>query len=358
MDIDPIQTCAGGSAVLPCHTPNREGLAVEGVILSRQRGRAPVEVAYHSQQLLHSLFSTERVQLSSTPRPGDITFNVTLLQLQPEDSALYSCQLLLRGRPNRSTSLRGHIFFISVQDDRCGCSSYPTLIYALAGAGGVLLLLLILVGCVVVFKGKASQSPKSQSQAPIYEEMIGVKSPSRKLASLRLEEVESSEYKNCVVKKASPGNDYESPKRYGEESLSMLVQHGKPPSLSGLSGQYRMLGGPRLLGLSELGSRQLQKQAIFSGARFERDTKHKNEINTASTKRSPSRGVHPYRVAADDLDREDRYGELRPILANINSPTLRLGWTEVFSTERKGRPLINGGGGRFEVLTGAHWGQS
>lgn len=47
-----------------------------------------------------------------------------------------------------------------------------------------------------------------------------------------------------------------------EESLSMLVQHGKPPSLSGFSSQYRMLGGPRLLGLSELGSRQLQKQAI------------------------------------------------------------------------------------------------
>ncbi|MEQ2248728.1 hypothetical protein ILYODFUR_021909 [Ilyodon furcidens] len=211
MDIDPIQTCAGGSAVLPCHTPNREGLAVEGVILSRQRGRAPVEVAYHSQQHLSSLFPTERVQLSSAPRPGGITFNVTLLQLQPEDSALYSCQLLLRGRPNSSTSLRGQVFFISVQDDRCGCSTYPTLIYALTGAVGVLLLLLILVGCVVVFKGKASQRPKSQSQAPIYEEMIGVQSPSRKLATLCLEEVESSEYKNCPVKKASSGNRYESP---------------------------------------------------------------------------------------------------------------------------------------------------
>lgn len=35
-----------------------------------------------------------------------------------------------------------------------------------------------------------------------------------------------------------------------EESLSMLVQNGKPPSPSGFSSQYRMLGGPRLLGLS------------------------------------------------------------------------------------------------------------
>lgn len=35
----------------------------------------------------------------------------------------------------------------------------------------------------------------------------------------------------------------------------MLVQHGKPPSPSGFSSSYRMLGGPRLLGLSELGSK-------------------------------------------------------------------------------------------------------
>lgn len=35
-----------------------------------------------------------------------------------------------------------------------------------------------------------------------------------------------------------------------EESLSMLVQHGRAPSPSGFSSKYRMLGGPRLLGLS------------------------------------------------------------------------------------------------------------
>ncbi|KAM4750314.1 cd7 antigen-like [Anableps anableps] len=210
-DMDLIQTCTGGSAVLPCYTPNTEGLAVEGVILNRQRGRAPVEVAYHSQQHHSSLMPTEKVQLSSAPGPGGITFNVTLLQLQPEDSAIYSCQLLLRGRPNGRTSLRGQVFFISVQGDKCGCSSNPTLLYALSGAVGVLFLLLLVVGCVAVFKGKAQKSAKSHSQPPIYEEMIGVQSPTRKLASLRLEEVESSEYKNCPVKKASSGNHYESP---------------------------------------------------------------------------------------------------------------------------------------------------
>ncbi|XP_038129443.1 uncharacterized protein LOC119775518 [Cyprinodon tularosa] len=209
VDIDLIQTCTGGSAVLPCHTPNSEGLAVEGVILKRQAGRAPVEVAYHSQQHQSSLFPTQRVQLVSAPGPSGLAFNLTLLQLQPEDSALYSCQLLLRGRSDRSTSLRGAVFFLSVEANRCVCSSYPTLLYALSGAVGVLILLLILVGCVALSKGKARQSPKSNSPAPIYEEMIG--SPRRKLAPLQLEDVESSEYKNCPLKRSSPGNHYESP---------------------------------------------------------------------------------------------------------------------------------------------------
>lgn len=115
VDMDLVQVCSGGSAVLPCHTPNSEGLAVEGVILNRKMGRAPVEVAYHSRQLHSSLFPTEAVLLSSAPGPGGITFNMTLLQLQPEDSALYSCRLLLRGRADGIPSLSGHVFFISVQ---------------------------------------------------------------------------------------------------------------------------------------------------------------------------------------------------------------------------------------------------
>ncbi|KAM4594309.1 cd7 antigen-like [Fundulus diaphanus] len=206
VDMDLIETCAGGSAELPCHTPNSEGLAMEGVILTRQRGRAPVEVAYHSQRRHSSLFPAERIQLSTAPGPGGITFNVTLLQLQAEDSAVYSCQLLLRGRPDSRPSLRGAVFFISVEGERCSCSSYPTLLYALSGAVGFLLLLL-LVGCVMVFKGKA----KSHPQAPIYEEMVGVPSPSRKLVPLHLQEVEPSEYKNCPAKKAGSSNHYENP---------------------------------------------------------------------------------------------------------------------------------------------------
>lgn len=117
-----IERCAGGSVVLPCLPQRGEGLAVEGVILKRQKGRGPVELLYNSKQhhsgsrsSSSSQFPVERVQLSSAPGPGGITYNLTLQQLQPEDSALYSCQLLLHGQPDSSTSLGRRVFFISVQ---------------------------------------------------------------------------------------------------------------------------------------------------------------------------------------------------------------------------------------------------
>uniref|UniRef100_A0A1A8IWL3 Ig-like domain-containing protein n=1 Tax=Nothobranchius kuhntae TaxID=321403 RepID=A0A1A8IWL3_NOTKU len=211
VDVELVQTCVGGSAVLPCHTPNGEGLAVEGVSLKRQKGRTPVEVVYHSKQHHSSNhFPAERVQLSSAPSLHGITYNVTLQQLQVEDSALYSCQLLLHGRPDRSTHLERRTFFVSVQGEECGCSSSSALLYALSAAVGTLLLLL--VGFVLMSKVKARSGAKMQPPPPVYEEMVGVQSPCRKLASLRLEEAESTEYSNGQRRKATSENHYESPR--------------------------------------------------------------------------------------------------------------------------------------------------
>ncbi|XP_044044972.1 cd7 antigen-like [Siniperca chuatsi] len=216
-----VETCAGGSAVLPCLPPHGAGFAVEGVSLKRQRGRAPVEVLYHSKRhhgssppsssSSSSQFPAEKVQLSSAPGPGGITYNLTLQQLQPEDSALYSCHLLQRDRPDSTTSLGRQVFFVSVQGGQCGCSSYSPLLYALSSAVAVLLLLLLL-GIVVIYQGKAHRSVKSHPQAPIYEEMTGVQPVRQKLAPCHLEEMECSEYRNCLVKKSCPENHYESPR--------------------------------------------------------------------------------------------------------------------------------------------------
>ncbi|XP_068583675.1 cd7 antigen-like [Cebidichthys violaceus] len=218
VDIGLVETCSGGSAVLPCLPPHGDALAVEGVSLKRQRGRAPVEVLYHSKRhhgssapssSSSSQFPVERVQLSSAPGPRGITYNLTLQQLQPDDSALYSCQLLLRGGTDTSSSLGRHVFFVSVQGGHCECSSYSTLLYALSSAV-VVLLLLLLLGFVMICKGKARRSVKSLPQAPIYEEMTVVQPASRKLQPQHLEEM-GSEYTNCHVKKFCPENHYESP---------------------------------------------------------------------------------------------------------------------------------------------------
>ncbi|XP_049428425.1 cd7 antigen-like [Epinephelus fuscoguttatus] len=220
VNIGLVETCSGASAVLPCFPQHGEALAVEGVSLMRQRGQKPVEVLYHSKRhhgdgSSSSQFPVERVQLSSAPGPRGITYNLTLKQLQPDDSALYSCQLLLRGGPDSTTSLGRQVFFVSVQGGQCGCSNYSTLLYALSAAVAVLLFLL-LFGFVVIYKGKARRSVKSHPQAPIYEEMTGVKPVCRKLAPHHLEEMESSEYRNCPVKKSCPENHYESPKPRSE----------------------------------------------------------------------------------------------------------------------------------------------
>nr|XP_019939512.1 PREDICTED: uncharacterized protein LOC109627433 [Paralichthys olivaceus] len=222
LEIGFIETCAGGSAVLPCLPPSGEDLTVEGVSLKRQKGRAPVETLYHSSHgsssssssisswSSYSMFPTGRVQLLTAPRPGGLTYSLTLQQLQPDESALYSCQLLVRGRANNSSNLGRQVFSVSVQGGNCGCSSYSTMLYALSSAVAVLLLIL-LIGFVVIYKGKARRSVKPRPQAPIYEEMAGVQLLARKLAPHHLEEMESSEYRNCSVKKSCPENHYESP---------------------------------------------------------------------------------------------------------------------------------------------------
>ncbi|KAG8014885.1 hypothetical protein GBF38_003575 [Nibea albiflora] len=209
-----IETCAGGSVVLPCLPPRGDSSVVEGVRLKRKKaGRAPVEVLYHyprrsSSPPSSTQFPAERIQLSLAHGLSGITYNLTLLQLQPDDSALYSCQLLLQGRPDSAASLGRQAYFVSVQGGQCGCSSYSTLLYSLSSAVAVLILLL---GCTMIYKGKSRRSIKSHPQAPIYEEMSGLKATSQKLPLHPLEEAEQSEYRNCHVKKSCPENHYESP---------------------------------------------------------------------------------------------------------------------------------------------------
>ncbi|XP_068177057.1 cd7 antigen-like isoform X2 [Antennarius striatus] len=215
LDVGLVETCAGNSAMLPCLTTNGEGLAVEGMILKRRKDLGLWEVLYHSKHHHNSgaplsspsHFPAERVHLSPGLGPTGVTYNLTLQQLQPEDSGLYSCQLLLRGKSD-STHVGRKVFFLSVQE-QCGCTRYSTLLYALFAAVAVLLILLVFL---LVYQRKTHRSVKPHAQPPIYEEMSGVQTTSRKLVPLHLGEVEASENRNRLVMKSCAGNHYESPR--------------------------------------------------------------------------------------------------------------------------------------------------
>ncbi|XP_077460679.1 uncharacterized protein LOC144077088 isoform X1 [Stigmatopora argus] len=200
--------CAGGSVVVPCLPPHGEDLPVEGVSLTRRRGRAPVELLYHTKRQLGdgtTSSPSSRFQLWSAPGPSGFTYNLTLRHLQPEDSGLYSCQLLLRRHADTSASLdMTRAVFVSVEAGPCGCHSYTTLLYALSSAVVVLLVLLTLI---LIYHKRARALAASRLTVPIYEEMTGVKSINAK------KDDEVSEYRNGYVEKSRPLNHYETPIR-------------------------------------------------------------------------------------------------------------------------------------------------
>nr|XP_049576803.1 cd7 antigen-like isoform X2 [Syngnathus scovelli] len=203
-----IHVCVGGSAVVSCLPPNGEDLPVEGVRLMRRRGQAPVELLYHSQRHLVDgpTTTSSRFQLWSAPGPWGFTYNLTLRHLQPEDSGLYSCQLLLRGRHDISSSLHmRQAVFVSVEGGSCGCPSYRTLLYALSSA---VLVLLVFLALILIYYKRAHSRAASRPAAPIYEEMSGLKT-----LSAKMDDIEVSEYHNNKVNRSSPGNHYETPIR-------------------------------------------------------------------------------------------------------------------------------------------------
>ncbi|XP_072320014.1 cd7 antigen-like [Eucyclogobius newberryi] len=210
VDRDLVNTCVGGSALVPCVPPVGDGSAVEGVVLKRKQGQQHVELLYHSKHTSWpSQFPVDRVQLNTAPGPGGISYSLTVGDLQPEDSGLYSCQLLLQGRPH-SPSMGPQGLYVSVQGDQCGCSSYSTLIYALSAAVAVTLALLVVV--VLVYRGNRPSVKTTHTTAPIYEEMTGLQ-PNCPKRSRGPTDEPLTDYRNISLKDSCPENHYESPSR-------------------------------------------------------------------------------------------------------------------------------------------------
>ncbi|KAK0139641.1 hypothetical protein N1851_023465 [Merluccius polli] len=234
VDVAHVETCEGGSAVLPCAPPPGRGqrAAVEGFSLKRRKGSAPVELLYHSKRHRHdpvssaallsssgssssSSFPAEKLRFTTAPSDaGGMAFNLTLLHLQPRDSGFYSCTLLLAGAPQAGAgpSLGSRVFYVSVQGRQCNCSTYTTLLYALSAAAVLMMLLMAVVICWI----QASARVKPQAPVPVYEEMVGVRPPKPKLGrcglgTFHLEEGEVGEYSDTPVAKHRAENHYDSP---------------------------------------------------------------------------------------------------------------------------------------------------
>ncbi|XP_010900458.3 cd7 antigen-like [Esox lucius] len=174
MDIGFVQTNAGGSVVLPCLAPYGSPSAIEGVCLKRRQGRAPVEVLFHTRSQ-SSAFPQERI-LHRGIGLGGLGYNITLTQMQLEESAFYSCELLVPGSPENHARLGRHVYFVSVKDVSCSCSGYVPLLYALSAAVGLLLILLLALA--VAHYGKIGHD-RVKPQSSIYEEMVGGRPPNR-----------------------------------------------------------------------------------------------------------------------------------------------------------------------------------
>ncbi|KAG5279049.1 hypothetical protein AALO_G00105550 [Alosa alosa] len=120
-----------------------------------------------------------RIRVFENLRSGQV--NVSISHLQGSDTDRYICEFVFpdvtddRKEPGRDKFL---LYVADHVEQPCSCSSYPVLLYTIAGAIG--LLLLIILGLTVAYCGKARNGSKPQPAVPIYEEMAGLQSGNSK----------------------------------------------------------------------------------------------------------------------------------------------------------------------------------
>uniref|UniRef100_A0A671V7M5 Ig-like domain-containing protein n=1 Tax=Sparus aurata TaxID=8175 RepID=A0A671V7M5_SPAAU len=212
-DIQFLERQEGESVVLPCvvepRTPPPYGLSLTRSWLHRSK------VMYmHTESEVHVFNADDKNRTRVSGDPSRHSLNVTISDLRASDTDRYYCEFEVENPNREDLRLPGktEFFLLVTAGGQCSCSSYSSLLYALSSAVAILLLFLLLA-FVVIYKGKSRRSVKPHPQAPIYEEMTGLKAANRKLGPLHLEETQSSEYRNCPVKKSCPENYYESPRK-------------------------------------------------------------------------------------------------------------------------------------------------
>ncbi|XP_041076775.1 uncharacterized protein LOC121295792 [Polyodon spathula] len=192
----------GQSVVLSCVTDHSED-RIEGFYL-RRKWRAAMEVLFHSVEgssKANSLYK-DRFHIQ-----GDLNtqwLNITLLNLQHNDTDLYICEFLYDMGSYEITKTKAYFIFVDDKGAReycrCreisqSCSDYSTLLFAISGAVVLFLILITLLLCVK-FTQRCCR-PQPPAPMPIYEVMTGL--PQRGTVD-HFEGIESTHYASPVTK--------------------------------------------------------------------------------------------------------------------------------------------------------------
>uniref|UniRef100_A0A3Q3RAH9 Ig-like domain-containing protein n=1 Tax=Monopterus albus TaxID=43700 RepID=A0A3Q3RAH9_MONAL len=187
----------GESVVLPCMIEHRN-TSPFGVYLKRS-WLHPSEVLFMYTKSEFSVTNVEdKIRTSVTGDPSSHSLNVTISQLRISDTDRYYCEFVVNNPSSEDERIPGKTeFFVLVTEIK----SVFNLLAPFTD---------LFSSCLNDCQSKARHRVSSRPQPPVYEEMTGLQSVGRKLSPCHLEEMESSEYRNCFVKKSSE-NYYESP---------------------------------------------------------------------------------------------------------------------------------------------------
>uniref|UniRef100_A0A3Q2YB44 Uncharacterized LOC109511143 n=1 Tax=Hippocampus comes TaxID=109280 RepID=A0A3Q2YB44_HIPCM len=205
-DIQFLERQEGDSVDLPCTIKPRSRSPLG--FYMRRTWLHPGQVLFkYTGTEAHVNVAADRRRLEIGGDPSSHSLTVTLSDLRANDTDRYYCEFVVANPSSEDEHVPGETeFFLLVNPGGpCGCSSYPTLLYALSSA---VLVLIVLLALILIYHKRARSRAASRPPAPIYEEMTGVKT-----FSAKPDDTEVSEYRNCKVKKNCPENHYETPIR-------------------------------------------------------------------------------------------------------------------------------------------------
>ncbi|XP_063058443.1 cd7 antigen-like [Engraulis encrasicolus] len=133
----------------------------------------------HAPTYINNKADGGRIRVVEALSAGQV--NISISRLRGVDTDLYTCGFMVASNPLDREEPGQDEFLLYVADHiekPCTCSSYPTVLYAISGAVGLLLIITLALSVAYCSKvccnGSKPQPPAAA--VPIYEEMTGLQS--------------------------------------------------------------------------------------------------------------------------------------------------------------------------------------